>query len=102
ASALPQRAPVSLHDALPISRSGLAGPLDLVQRVMSLEVECMQDTLANLSEPALRHLVTALAGAPSVLLIGTGTAAPLCQMFAYRDRKSTRLNSSHVKISYAV
>lgn len=66
------------------SRSNLGGPLDLVQRVMALEVECMQDTLANLSEPALRHLVSRLASAGSVLLIGTGTAAPLCQMFSYR------------------
>ncbi|WP_026876341.1 MurR/RpiR family transcriptional regulator [Jiangella gansuensis] len=66
------------------SRSGLGGPLDLVQRVMALEVECMQDTLANLSEPALRHVVHRLAAAPAVLLVGTGTAAPLCQMLAYR------------------
>lgn len=66
------------------SRSNLRGPLDLVQRVMSLEVECMQDTLANLSEPGLRHLVARLGSAGSVLLIGTGTAAPLCQMFSYR------------------
>ncbi|WP_129664078.1 MurR/RpiR family transcriptional regulator [Phytoactinopolyspora endophytica] len=66
------------------ARSGLGGPLDLVQRVMSLEVECMQDTLTNLSEPALRHIVTRLGVAPSVLLLGTGTAAPLCQMFSYR------------------
>lgn len=66
------------------SRSTLSGPLDLVQRVMALEVECMQDTLANLSEPALRHVVSRLTEAPAVLLVGTGTAAPLCQMFSYR------------------
>lgn len=66
------------------SRAGLGGPLDLVQRVMALEVECMQDTLTNLSEPALRHVVHRLAGAPAVLLVGTGTAAPLCHMFSYR------------------
>jgi DNA-binding MurR/RpiR family transcriptional regulator len=66
------------------SRAGLGGPLDLVQRVMALEVECMQDTLSNLSEPALRHVVGRLNSAGAVLLLGTGTAAPLCQMFAYR------------------
>ncbi|TDE09245.1 MurR/RpiR family transcriptional regulator [Jiangella asiatica] len=64
--------------------TGIGGAVDLIQRVMALEVECMQDTLANLSEPALRHLVDRLATAPSVLLIGTGTAAPLCQMLCYR------------------
>lgn len=61
-----------------------SGTLSLVRRVMAMEVECMQDTLANLSEGALDHVVTRLAEAPSVLLLGTGTAAPLCQMLTYR------------------
>lgn len=64
--------------------AGAGGVSDLIQRVMALEVECMQDTLANLSEPALRHVVNRLATSPSVLLVGTGTAAPLCQMLSYR------------------
>src|SRR5690606_870940 len=32
--------------------------------------------------------------------LAAGRAGPI--LFAFRDRKSTRLNSSHVKISYAV
>src|SRR5690606_40681797 len=38
-------------------------------------------------------------GAPSGL---RGSRAPACRTRPVRDRKSTRLNSSHVKISYAV
>src|SRR5436309_1475474 len=34
--------------------------------------------------------------------VGWGEAAPLEHYDGVRDRKSTRLNSSHVKISYAV
>jgi hypothetical protein len=55
--------------------------LGVTSLVVSL---ALQDTLANLSEPVLRHIVYRVATAPSVLLVGTGTAAPLCQMLSYR------------------
>src|SRR3989442_2439858 len=35
-------------------------------------------------------------------LFGNKTVAPLAYTATIRDRKSTRLNSSHVRISYAV
>jgi DNA-binding MurR/RpiR family transcriptional regulator len=60
------------------------GPMALVQRVVRLEIECMQDTLANLSQPMLENIVTSLADARHVVLVGTGTAAPLCHMLTYR------------------
>ena len=64
--------------------SGASGEIELIRRVVALEVECMQDTLASLSEPALHRVISRLGKAKSVLLIGTGTAAPLAQMFSYR------------------
>src|SRR5690554_7595662 len=45
---------------------------------------------------AIRKLIRAL---PAVSYVGY-TATPFANVF--RDRKSTRLNSSHVRISYAV
>src|SRR5256885_11021284 len=54
-----------------------------------------------ISRPGGRALPADLRGggaaAPAVRLRGHGPAAPV-----YRDRKSTRLNSSHLVISYAV
>jgi RpiR family carbohydrate utilization transcriptional regulator len=66
------------------AQAGGEGPLDLVRRVVSLEIESLQDTLTSLSEPVLRHVITQLATARQILLIGTGTAAPLCHLLSYR------------------
>src|SRR5690606_39350588 len=54
---------------------------------------------ASLSHGGKRKLEVALAvvGRPKVLLLDEPTAG-----MSAEDRKSTRLNSSHVKISYAV
>src|SRR5207253_10577328 len=72
---------LSLHDALPISHEdGRAR--------------------APLARPSLSHLLTSCfstSAAPSTPTVCTGVPA-----FTPRDRKSTRLNSSHVAISYAV
>jgi RpiR family carbohydrate utilization transcriptional regulator len=81
---------MGLHHAHPVDalrREGEpepTGSMALVQRIVRLEIECMQDTLANLSEPALQNIITSLAEARQVVLVGTGTAAPLCQMLTYR------------------
>src|SRR5690606_41950034 len=40
--------------------------------------------------------------APVLLHVGHGPVVGVLERAATRDRKSTRLNSSHVKISYAV
>src|SRR5690606_41146205 len=86
---------LSLHDALPIS------------------VE-QQDEGATADQPALAQLGPRQAAQQAVLLVdpgdafGIGGGAVGRLPFAdghqpwLRDRKSTRLNSSHVKISYAV
>lgn len=73
--------PESLVDDVEHATDGVLG---LVRRVVGLEINSMQDTLANLSEPTLRHVVSAMAKARQVVLLGTGTAAPLCLMMSYR------------------
>src|SRR5256885_5472974 len=70
---------LSLHDALPISRETLA--LTIVSRCTS--------TLREARSP----------------IVGWGAGGALCAEapgVLARDRKSTRLNSSHLVISYAV
>ena len=71
-------------DVVMQAQAGNESSLGLVRRVVALEIDCMQDTLANLAEPVLRHVVTRLATARHILLLGTGTAAPLCQLLCYR------------------
>src|SRR5436309_10738358 len=87
-SATPDTSTLSLHDALPIyfgargrERAGVGGVgLDLIHRRVGVR-----------SGRAARGRASAGAAAAG----GTGQVRR-------RDRKSTRLNSSHVKISYAV
>jgi RpiR family carbohydrate utilization transcriptional regulator len=71
-------------DVVSESRAGNEDSLDLVRRVVTMEIESMRDTLDNLAEPVLRRVVTKLATAREIVLIGTGTAAPLCHMLSYR------------------
>src|SRR5258707_8245804 len=62
------------------------------------------DSLEN--SPALRGVLSQLGAAvlPAVLgeVLGTGSQGGLNAIVAKLDRKSTRLNSSHANISYAV
>src|SRR5437868_13053962 len=78
--------PLSLHDALPIfpaTRSRLV-------RLRGVTADNRARRATAGGKPRKYHPVPALPGAGSV-----GDAK-------WRDRKSTRLNSSHVSISYAV
>src|SRR3712207_8816086 len=84
---------LSLHDALPIS-----GPL------------CHRDRLLVRDIP-IRPLVTGCRSLPRLVEDGTfhGLLKPSCRRIGAGDeekgdgdRKSTRLNSSHANISYAV
>src|SRR5699024_12699758 len=92
---------LSLHDALPISP-----PPALLSPAGSL--------LLSLPPHADRTMVSPTAAVstmprriPASLLVGLGVTAGICDRRPVlndhkRDRKSTRLNSSHVSISYAV
>src|SRR5690606_40573618 len=90
----PELHPLSLHDALPIYRQ--AADLDRLPR----------PDLAGLAQ--LHRAVHPHRAAGDQLLsctaavAGTRQLQQLVEGDVVADRKSTRLNSSHVKISYAV
>src|SRR5437773_9697716 len=84
---------LSLHDALPILRGGL--PI----RLWKTGRECA---------PNLRRLAYFACTVARLAWRGCRRAARIMYMYnakaysAAKDRKSTRLNSSHITISYAV
>src|SRR3712207_8100599 len=82
---------LSLHDALPIS------PQHLLQRA-ERERERGAELVRHVREEGRLGAVDLgqRLGAPPLLLVGAGVGD------RSRDRKSTRLNSSHANISYAV
>src|SRR5690606_40791051 len=89
---------LSLHDALPISAGGLyftitedSDAFNLTGKVFYLPA----------GEDTARLVLSGLAF-PNGISITPDGAAVIVSEFASKDRKSTRLNSSHVKISYAV
>src|SRR5690606_41930726 len=91
----------SLHDALPISDLDV-GAVGQAHALALLQVD-------HLELPARRLLVVVpLGGHPArVRLLPDHAPLPpggleAVRLALVRDRKSTRLNSSHVKISYAV
>src|SRR5690606_40946267 len=99
ATCAPAFSPLSLHDALPIFPARLLG-VGEGRRVLDL---CAAPGGKTLQLAAAGWQVTSLDASDRRLdmlranLARTGLAATVIQ-----DRKSTRLNSSHVKISYAV
>src|SRR5690606_39624595 len=98
ATSTPRAVPLSLHDALPISH----------QQAVDQAGHGRLVALAGAGQAVHLNGGGEHAAERDQLLLGTGhAAAPLrgyqgsaCSMTP--DRKSTRLNSSHVKISYAV
>src|SRR5207302_7063553 len=91
---LPQIYTLSLHDALPIYGRADHGRHEQPRAVPA--------------GPAAKHDAGHRPGPGRELVVERGRrradlqAAPWRQMARRQDRKSTRLNSSHVKISYAV
>src|SRR5690606_41861476 len=88
-----ERSPLSLHDALPISGQRTAGAIMRAVRrfvTLLLALICPASAFAQ-RLPA--HVYDVSDGLPHVRVNA---------LYEDRDRKSTRLNSSHVKISYAV
>src|SRR5690606_40541773 len=81
----PDSSTLSLHDALPISVCGEERP---PEREIAQAIVIPIGHIENVSE--------------SVTMRGGCPPYPHPTASAVRDRKSTRLNSSHVKISYAV
>src|SRR2546430_5512738 len=91
-TAPPEIYPLSLHDALPIWSPTKGGRCSSVMRRTS-------------STPSRARASTARCAARSWRRYGASAARPTgppCRSAAATDRKSTRLNSSHSQISYAV
>src|SRR5690606_40106122 len=94
--------PLSLHDALPIFRGRAATIREQAQRAEEAEAEAERfkaDYLKACQTIAAMHeAATGRTGEGPV----RGVVEDVADMRAraVQDRKSTRLNSSHVKISY--
>src|SRR5699024_12867245 len=89
---------LSLHDALPISlqkgkRVCIASPRADVAREL---VPRIQAAFPHVSVQGLYAGSRDKSGTAQLIIATTH------QLYRYQDRKSTRLNSSHVSISYAV
>src|SRR5690606_41539788 len=93
---------LSLHDALPISATqrDLAGDLLENWGAELQELEPIEVKLEPSAQAGAGH-VEQVALEARVTETGTLRLAAISQRSGQRDRKSTRLNSSHVKISYA-
>src|SRR5438045_7655342 len=86
----------SLHDALPIFRGEHRPKVDAIERALD-DIRANLDTPENLNDTSkqVRQVIVAY-GAP----VTCRTCLDVSLRFS--DRKSTRLNSSHLGISYAV
>src|SRR5207249_10268277 len=89
---------LSLHDALPISSSVVQPPLQPTDEpAPARAADRSVGGSGGMRAPATARPGTMLAPGPGAGADGARTRARIL-----RDRKSTRLNSSHVSISYAV
>src|SRR5690606_41581232 len=97
--ALPDISPLPLHDALPIS--GDRQQLHALGGQLELHPDGVEGDLGvDVVQPG-HHVGRGVARAPASQRVVDDLGA-LDVDVDLQDRKSTRLNSSHVKISYAV
>src|SRR5690606_41778055 len=89
----PQRYTLSLHDALPILPVRAPQIHHIAERIGNEDVPTILAGDFNVKEDAELELLE------ETILTKVASAATFP---SWADRKSTRLNSSHVKISYAV
>src|SRR5690606_41598761 len=92
--------PLSLHDALPISAAGMNATEKLALRELLVRIKQDGKTILLIEHDV--KLVMGLCDRITVLDYGKPIAEGVPSEVQSKDRKSTRLNSCHVKISYAV
>src|SRR5690606_39987632 len=92
---------LSLHDALPIFGAGADRPQDHPRHLGALADAVARGDVFLDDAALLPALADGLADAGQLLALPFLRPSHVLQHRAL-DRKSTRLNSSHVKISYAV
>src|SRR5690606_40819141 len=93
--------PLSLHDALPISLTNTFPALGILLFALGwLERDGLLTLLGSASLVLSAAIFAALGAA--VALVGWDVVRGVVPTLVPLDRKSTRLNSSHVKSSYAV
>src|SRR5207253_3656915 len=93
---------LSLHDALPIFQLARLGSVLLLAGIAAGQSRCRTLNLADWSSgPGLWQLSHARCCTGSFAMTGFVAIMRSDMQFSCRDRKSTRLNSSHVAISYA-
>src|SRR5207249_11984650 len=95
----PELDTLSLHDALPISVEGEAGLLGFPAHDVEIGIG---DELQPHRDQRVVDLALALELVLVLVLLGKRVLHLLEAVVVQPDRKSTRLNSSHVSISYAV
>src|SRR5437868_10371261 len=88
AAATPETHTLSLHDALPILSTGALQQFLPPPLVLKIPIDRFRDSIPSIA-----------AGVPVQLAFGEAGINCITPII---DRKSTRLNSSHVSISYAV
>jgi len=67
-----------------VGEDGKPDVLGVVMHTLQVEQQSLQETMRHLDSAAVLRAVHALAGAQSVLLMGTGSGLPVCAAAAYR------------------
>src|SRR5206468_12021399 len=96
----PPASPLSLHDALPISGRRRSG--STLGAAMAMTSATTNGTNGRAAAVAPPHNLDAEQSVLGAILLSYKSLYPLVIEEGLLDRKSTRLNSSHDQISYAV
>src|SRR5207249_11035732 len=96
----PHVASLSLHDALPISKDRFIVSMISFEQLLFTSSLCV--AVSATGNPAGTWFIYAFPISPFFSLLDFPRAVIGADGLFYVDRKSTRLNSSHVSISYAV
>src|SRR5690606_39399970 len=100
AAATAQTYTLSLHDALPIC--GKVTAADNGAPLSGVSITVVGSTIATSTDDDGNYAITVPSNFDEVRFLYLGYETQQHSIANYADRKSTRLNSSHVKSSYAV